>query len=231
MKYNAEEIGKRIEKERKNMKISQDKLGEMLHVVNKQISNYENGKLIPPIKALFELCNIFNCELGYLLGEEAYSAGTQLDTAIENTTGLKKETIDAIIKITGKERSCIEWGHQSENYKKILNNFLTSEKFLDIMKIMLELDTIYNQKNTEMEELQNELGDELFNKSINLYQSDYINLNLTQEECEAIAKIDNVIDNCHEKNLIFQREMAFNRFKLQEAFTLLLNELYPNKEY
>ena len=32
------------------------------------------------------------------------------------------------------------------------------------------------------------------------------------------------------KNHDFQREMAFKRFKLQEDFTLLLNELYPDME-
>ena len=226
--YDREKISEKIKEKRKECRLSQNSLGKKIHVSGKQISNYENGKLSPPIDVLFRLCDVFNCELGYLLGEETYSVGTQLDTAIENKTGLKKETIDTIVKITGTERKCLEWGHQSEKYRTILNNFLISENFLDIIKVMLELDDIYNH-DTALQKLLKEWGEERFNRTKNNYYSDYTNLNLTEEECKDIAKFDNAIDNDRDKNECFKREVAFKKIELQESFTFLLNELYPKK--
>ena len=232
MHYNLEKIGKTIEFERQKKNITQNKLGEKINVTGKQISNYENGKLVPPIDVLFKLCDIFECELGYLLGEEIYSNGTRASTIITNETGLSIDSINSIIKITGKEKTCLNFGYESEQYRKILNNILTSKKFLDIIKIMFELDNIYiqNEKNNKLQDLRRELGNDLFDKAMNIYLSNNIDENYTQEECAAVAKIDCSIDNARKEDYDFQREMAFMRFKLQEDFTLLLNELYPDKE-
>lgn len=235
--YDVEKIGKLIgekikeKRQSQKRKISQSELGEKVGVTGKQISNYESGKPIPPMDVLFKLCNVFNCELGYLLGEEAYSAGTQLDTAIENKTGLKNETINTIIKITGTESECLDWGHQAEEYRKILNKFLTSENFLDIIKLMLELDYIYNQnQDTEMQKLSKEWSEERHKRTINNYRLDYINLNLTKEEYKDIEKFEKAIDKDRSKKEYFKREIAFKRLELQESFTFLLNELYPKKD-
>lgn len=87
MKYNNEQISKMILSERTKLKISQAELGEKVGVVGKQISNYEKGKLVPPIDIVLRLCDVFKCELGYLLGEPDYADGTKIETAICNATG------------------------------------------------------------------------------------------------------------------------------------------------
>ena len=224
MKYDKEKIGKIIEKKRKDKRLSQNALGEKINVVGKQISNYENGKMFPPMEALTKLCDVFDCELGFLLGEETYSAGTQLDTAIENKTGLKKETIDNIVKITGTERTCLNRGHESEKYRKILNNFLTSQNFLDIIKVILELDDIYNQE-APQKKLLKEWGEDRCNRAIINRDPEYSNPNLTEEECKDIAKFD----KAREEGIKRDYNIAICRFKLKESFTLLLNELYPKE--
>lgn len=213
MKYDKEKIGKIIEKKRKDKGLSQNALGEKINVVGKQISNYENGKMFPPMEALTKLCDVFDCELGFLLGEETYSAGTQLYTAIENKTGLKKETIDTIVKITGTERTCLNRGYESEKYRKILNNFLTSQNFLDIIKVILELDDIYNQE-APQKKLLKEWGEDRFNMALK-----------SQEENAESAKIEEAKEECIKRDY----NIAICRFKLQESFTLLLNELYPKE--
>ena len=48
MRYDLEKIGKTIHQERDKLKWTQVKLGKKLGVSGKQISNYENGKLLPP---------------------------------------------------------------------------------------------------------------------------------------------------------------------------------------
>ena len=88
MRYDLEKIGKTIRQERNKLTWTQDKLGKILGVTGKQISNYENGKLLPPQDILLKMAALFNCEYGYLLGEESYKDGSKLTTAICESLGL-----------------------------------------------------------------------------------------------------------------------------------------------
>lgn len=45
------------------------KLGDKLGVSGKQISNYESGALMPPMDILIKLCEVYECELEFLLNE------------------------------------------------------------------------------------------------------------------------------------------------------------------
>lgn len=96
MKYDCEQIGKSIREERKKLGWTQEKLGKMLHITGKQISNYENGKLLPPQEVLLEMARLFNCEYGYLLGEESYKDRTKLNTAVCESLGLSGQAIEAL---------------------------------------------------------------------------------------------------------------------------------------
>lgn len=233
MKYKLEEIGNIIRAERKKHKLSQEKLAEQLDITGKQVSNYENGELIPPMDKLLEICKIFDCEMGYILGEKDYAQGTKLKTIIANETGLKVETINAIIQITGTERECINWGYESEKYRRILNNLFTSKGFLNFIETLAELDDSYQKKEQEQEiliQLSNELGDPLFNKAMkwrDVTSEDKEASSLTTEECNAIKKVNAALDECYELHCEFIQEMKVYRFSMQEALTLLINEIYP----
>lgn len=233
MKYKLEEIGNIIRAERKKHKMSQEKLAEKLDITGKQVSNYENGELIPPMDKLLEICKIFDCEMGYILGEKDYLQGTKLKTIITNETGLNVETINAIIQITGTKRECINWGYESEKYRRILNNLLTSKGFLYFIETLAELDDSYQKKEQEQEiliQLSSELGDPLFNKAMkwrDVTSEDEEASNLTTEECEAIKKVNAALDECYELHCEFIQEMKVHRFSIQEALTLLINEMYP----
>lgn len=212
--------------------ITQETVSRWVHVGDRKRKRDEKGKDFigfPNYENMVCIAKCLDVDLGYLTGETDAETFT-LEQASE-LLNLDAEALKVIIKITGKEKTCLNFGYESENYRKILNDILTSKKFLDIIKTMFELDNIYTQnkkKNTKLQDLQKELGDELFDKAMNMYRSNNIDENLTQEECNAIAKIDCSIDNDRKKDYDFQREIAFNRFKLQEDFILLLNELYPD---
>lgn len=223
MQYNPEKIGKTIRSEREKNNLSQSELGKKINVSGKQISNYETGKLIPPIDILFELCNVFNCELGYLLGEKSYTYGTKENTIILNKTGLSIEALNAIMKITGTDKSCLEFGYDAQKYRELLNRILTSEKFQEIIEDMSELNYLYSAyKNNIDSKLITKIGKENLDKLMEKYSS--LTLYDDQEDCENLIKIDQAID-C---KLICQERTAFLRYKLQEKFILLLNELYPD---
>ena len=68
MDYNK--IGKFIEEERKNKKLTQAKLAEKIFVSEKTISKWENGKGIPDTNLLPQLCEIFGVSLNELLSGE-----------------------------------------------------------------------------------------------------------------------------------------------------------------
>ena len=68
MQYDLQKIGRIIREERKKHNTwTQEKFGAMLGVTGKQVSNYENGKLLPPQDILLKMAELFNCEYGYLL--------------------------------------------------------------------------------------------------------------------------------------------------------------------
>ena len=74
-----EEIGRRIKKERKRLKISQIELAAKVSVLlncgaveaetvgQSTVSNWEAGKVMPPIDKLACLAEILECDVGYLL--------------------------------------------------------------------------------------------------------------------------------------------------------------------
>ena len=70
MDYNK--IGKFIEEERKNKKLTQAKLAEKIFVSEKTISKWENGKGIPDTTSLVKLCEVFGVELNELLNGERF---------------------------------------------------------------------------------------------------------------------------------------------------------------
>lgn len=99
MNDKPELLGKMIKERRKKKKMTQEALAEKVGVSAKQISSYENGHQYPPMDMLFKLCEVLDCDLGYLLGQEDYKEGTLLETCIINTTGLTSESLGTIIAI------------------------------------------------------------------------------------------------------------------------------------
>lgn len=146
MKYSAEVTGKIIKNERDNRGWSQKTLGDKLGVSGKQISNYESGALIPPMDILIKMCEVFECELGFILNEESYADGTKLMTAIKDKLGIDSASVNTLTHITGREKSCINFGYESENNRRILNMFLSSSAFGYFYECLSDLDRMVEQR-------------------------------------------------------------------------------------
>lgn len=112
MKYSSELIGKRISLERKELKLSQDSFIHLLSskygysISRNTLSKIEQGKSSHYDCELFLImCEIFECEMGYLLGE--YDCKTGRITDISKETGLNPEAIfklKAILERNGSTR-------------------------------------------------------------------------------------------------------------------------------
>lgn len=229
MKYSKEEIGKKIQELRQAKNWSQEQLGHKIGTTGKQISNYENGKLIPPMNVLLILCDIFNCELGYILCEDDYKAGTKLDTIIERRTGLNTDSIDALHLITGTERHSPHWGHQSATFKHILNTLLAEPSFRYLMEALFDLDSCIAHNQELYEELEIKYGKEVFEKALGYYYSstDYVH----DENAETLPDIyyqamDDISDY-EDKSQENSFAIKVNKYEVREAFERLLNSLYP----
>lgn len=102
MKYNFKEIGLRIRAERKKAGFkSQDDLIDCLRdkygysISRNTLSAIEKGKTNHyDVELLADLCELFDCEIGYLLCE--YGCKTGRNTDIAAATGLSEEAIKKI---------------------------------------------------------------------------------------------------------------------------------------
>ena len=107
MEYNYYEIGARIRSERIRCGYSnQDTLIEDLKdigvsVGRNTISALENGEMGKnvPLKLLLGLCDLFDCEIGYLLCEKGYEHSHTRETAdIGSVTGLTEPAIKQLLE-------------------------------------------------------------------------------------------------------------------------------------
>lgn len=63
-------VGQRLKDARKNKKLSQQQLGDMLGVSKVSICGYENGIRIPTMENFIQLLDIFDLSADYLLGRD-----------------------------------------------------------------------------------------------------------------------------------------------------------------
>ena len=101
MEYNFKETGKRIRELRKNKGWNQDDLAEKLGISRNTLSAVENGKKEKfTLDILLSCCELFQCDIGYLLGE--YEECKRLDVQfIYDKTGLNENAVKNLCKLLG----------------------------------------------------------------------------------------------------------------------------------
>lgn len=97
---------------RKDRRLTQRALAEMLHVSVGTISNYENGVHLPDLEKLVQLADYFNVTTDYLLGRTPYNispselqvevlGGLSLQECIQDMQALTQERQHALLLILG----------------------------------------------------------------------------------------------------------------------------------
>ena len=234
MTYRPEMIGKRISEQRKAKGMTQNELAKKLNVSIKQLSLYENGRVTPNIDMLFKMCEVLDCDFGFIIGDPDYSAPTSLDSAIQERVGLSREVMDALHYLTGKERSCFLWGYESDEIRLILNNLLVSNSFRDLIERIRDYDHSYRLSEREYASLCNKFGEakekegyvakELLEDANFSEQEDNPELEkITDEQMEVVEAIRKIEDS-EERNELIKKVL---RYEVIEAFSSLLGDLYP----
>lgn len=73
-------IGKGIKKYRKNKSLTQSEFGTLIGVNKQSVSKWENGSLRPSMRHLYEISNIININIKFLLyGEDSYGEDNEKD--------------------------------------------------------------------------------------------------------------------------------------------------------
>ncbi len=103
MLYSWHIIGNRIRENRKEKGLSQERLAEYLEQITtsstkrQTVAGWENGKPIKKLEQLTALCEIFDCDMSYLLCEcNTKHIKTQ---EIGSATGLSDKAIDTLISL------------------------------------------------------------------------------------------------------------------------------------
>lgn len=93
-------LGERIREARKKAGLTQAQFARALNMSEeslKTIGRWEKGEQTPKLDILMKMCEIFECEAGYLLGE--FSLPTREKTDIQEATGLSQEAIDTLLEM------------------------------------------------------------------------------------------------------------------------------------
>lgn len=222
MRYNIEEIGKRLREEREKRKMTQAKLAKVLHVTNKQISNYERGILLPPFEKLLDICDIFDCELGYILGEKEYENKTVLTTAVCNMTGLSAKSVESLMKITTDTE-------KSENTTKVLNQLLEMPLFSEFIDMLTEIEQLSTESNSLMNDFFTKYPIELIKEAAELAENpriDYKNDEEYQKQNPEVFEVIKAFDDFKDKDQENNYAIDIARYRLHKLMEYMIDKMY-----
>lgn len=113
MEYNYSEIGFRIRNERRAKEWSQEELIARLQdreagIGRNKVSDVENGEVEAvrslSLDTLEALCDLFECDLGYLLGE--YAERRRVAAEVCYTTGLSETAVQRLLNLKSDITDC-----------------------------------------------------------------------------------------------------------------------------
>jgi len=221
--------------ERYGTNFTQAMISDWLHVGEspRRSDGTEHRIGFPVYTNMLIIADFLNVDVGYLTGE------TDMETftveKVSKYTNLSEDAIRSVLKITGNDRSCINWGYHSEKYKGVLNNLLTSSEFIELVKALGDMEDVYaKKKKTQrpLEELFHKLGEELFDVALKYNGScteELESLNLTEEEINAINLLDKAQNDSYSLYLKNEYDIKVCKYSVQEALTLLMNRLHADK--
>lgn len=223
MNDKPELLGKMIKERRNKKKMTQEALAEKVGVSAKQISSYENGHQYPPMDMLFKLCEVLDCDLGYLLGQEDYKDVTLLRTSIENATGLTPKSLDTIIGIKNGMVGA---------YLPALNKLLSDKGvLLSVLIPLARLEKLEQIKAARCEALAKKYGDEMIAEAMRrepdraIPPDDPDAPEIDEKLLEVMGELDKCTDANYDIDMV---DIPQARYELFESLITLINKLYPS---
>ena len=125
-------IGSRIQLLRKNSGMTQQQLAKTLFVADKTISSWEQNRTEPSIEILVKLCEIFDCDISYLINGNVSKNDIETEIKIK----LSKEEFDSLNQILQTSAKFIKESHQIDTYYQPKHKpFLKEHKIKEWLRI------------------------------------------------------------------------------------------------
>lgn len=223
MKYDCEQIGKNIREERKRLGLTQDKLGKLLYVTGKQVSNYEKGNPLPSLETLLKMSELFHCELGYLLGEESYKDRSKLNTAICESLGITSKAVESL-------RTATQSGLTQElaERQRAISRFFESPYFGEFLDCLVDAAAVSNQLETYTASVHQKMvdryGEERAEKALMFFMPG-VEIPVTDMDDAEIQEAKKEYDAAFDKVQSDEYHLKVARYELREAFELLIRNL------
>lgn len=132
----ARVIGKRIKENWKRLKLTQTELLAKVYLSEKSVASlrkWERGERLPDLTTLARMAELFECDIGYLLGD--YDESDFSAHKVCEYTGLSERAIDVLhnLKVSGFGPVIVSMsGTKSRTTLQILDRLIVSEKFSDM---------------------------------------------------------------------------------------------------
>lgn len=132
----ARVIGERIKENRKRMKLSQPELLKKVYLSENTVASlrkWERGERLPDLTTLARMAELFECDIGYLLGD--YDESDFSAHKVCEYTGLSERAIDVLhnLDCSGFGAVIVSMsGTKSRTTLQILDKLIVSEKFSDM---------------------------------------------------------------------------------------------------
>ena len=204
-KYDYKKIGERIRKERRLLqskrpqggRMTQEEFAEIIGVSRSTVIKWEKGENMPgTLNDLFRLCNLFHCELGYLLCE--YDCKFRSHTDIQAQTGLSEKAINnlMIYKEQWDRKEPLKSGFDLEIYNQLgkqncyfYSQFISSASISTIVNLYIGL--IVDIKRNGLSELKEKVFmEEQIAIDFYLFQIEQEIMRFLQGFIEHVASID-----------------------------------------
>ncbi|MBQ2954342.1 MAG: helix-turn-helix transcriptional regulator [Clostridia bacterium] len=103
MKIDAQAIGQRIRRSRKNANLTQEQLAELADISVVYVSKLENGQRSPSLETLIDICNVLHCSMDDILEDHLTSANpsppNQIDTLFLNASTADRKFLTQLITV------------------------------------------------------------------------------------------------------------------------------------
>lgn len=195
-------IGNRIKREREKLGLSQKELLNRIYKSeksHKMITAWENGNRLPDLDSLALMADVFQCDVGYLLGD--YNERTRVSADIVKETKLSESAVNLIKKI----------GVVNQNLSNALSAFITSQGFMDFLILLHQYRNralfiqVYQK---QIDEISSQIDEDTFSRDI----SELVALSELKQKKEDACQ-----EHCDAKEVL--------EYKVQKRIFSILNEL------
>jgi transcriptional regulator with XRE-family HTH domain len=233
-------INRQILAERFNKKYGtkfyQSRISEWTSVGNERTINGKKTTLpFPSLETCLYICDFFNVDLGYLLGETDEMTFELSDAS--RYLNLSAKSITTIKLATSEETAFQNTGLMADDSAQIIDRIISSDKINLLFRRFLDLDSAYSSSiniSSQLNQLEKKHGKETLTKAFdylsipkdNQFKQDLSTLDSSL--VYAIKDLEVLLDNKALKESDKRFALLALKYQLISAFSDLVEDLYPS---